>query len=151
MRDKLAVVSRQTKELTHFGSVSWSGQVANGGQLVGQGADPVRGQNVTQVLQFFLEEVTLDFLQVQIGLSEAFEHLAQVIQMGIYIFGVNQDVIEIRESEIQPLKDTKDQHWSLGQAEGAFVEFELAQGCGKRGLLLGFGRETHVVVTHGDV
>ncbi len=48
---------------------------------------------MSQVLQLFLEEVTLDFLQMQVSLSKMFKHLTQVPQMCIYILGIDQDVV----------------------------------------------------------
>ena len=110
---------------------------------------------MAQILKLFLEEVTLDFLQMEISLSKPFKHLVQVTQVGIYIFGIDQDIIQIHESKVQSLKDSKDQGlevgWGLGQAERTFVELEFAQGRRERGLLLCFGCETHVMITHGDI
>ena len=75
--------------------------------------------------------------------------------MCIYVLRKDEDVIKIRESEIQSLEYAKDQGLKIGrglsQTERAFVEFELAQRCGERGLLLGFRHKSHMVVAHGDV
>ncbi len=54
-----------------------------------------------------LEEVTLDLLQMKVGLSKVFKHLAQVSQMRIYVFRKDEDIIQVCKCERQSLQNTK--------------------------------------------